>query len=246
MIDIKIGTYNLQHGVLHQKRLETGEITVDLAATAAVIRAHAPAICALNEVYGNEESCFGNQPRLLAEMLGYPTYAFARGIYHKYGEYGNGLLSKYPITAYRVVPIAVPQEARPAGGRHYEDRALLIATLDVAGTPLTVLACHFGLNEDEKTLAVDTALREAASITAPLVLMGDFNITPNTVHYKRLAAFFDDTAEKGEDGELSFPSDKPTDKIDYIFTKGLTVHASRAPKVIASDHLPLFADVTLS
>lgn len=241
---LKIGTYNLQHGVLHQKRLDTGEVTVDLAATAAVIRKNAPAICALNEVYGNEESAFGNQPRLLAEALGYPHYAFARGIYHRLGEYGNALLSKYPITAQRVVPISVPMAQR-TGTRHYEDRALLVATLDVDGQPLTVLACHFGLNEDELTLAVDTVLAEAASVCTPLVLMGDFNLTPDTVHYQRLAEVFFDTASTTPHPLLSFPSDAPTHKIDYVFTRGLAAAGAYAPTVVASDHLPLFSEITL-
>lgn len=242
---LKIGTYNLQHGVLHQKRLDTGEVTVDLTATAAVLREYAPVICGLNEIYGNEASKFGDQPRLLAEALGYPYHTFARGIYHSLGEYGNGLLSKFPFLALRVVPIAIPKEQQTPDARHYEDRALLVATLDVNGKPLTVLACHFGLNEDEKTRAVDTVLKEAAALTTPIVLMGDFNITPDTVHYQRLREVFFDTADTTDDPMLSFPSDAPTNKIDYIFTRGVTVHTATAPKVVASDHLPLFAEITL-
>ncbi|MBE6580294.1 MAG: hypothetical protein E7650_01610 [Ruminococcaceae bacterium] len=240
---LKIGTYNIQHGVLHQKRLDTGEVAVDLAAVAAVIGTHAPDVCALNEIYGNEESRFGNQPRLLADMLGYPHRAFARGIYHTLGEYGNGLLSKYPITAQRVVHLCIPPEKRAAGARHYEDRALLVATLDVKGTPLSVLACHFGLNEDEMTLAVDTVLKEADAISTPLVLLGDFNFTPETVHYQRLAAALFDTASLVKSATPTFPSDAPARKIDYIFTRGLTVRDFICPTVVASDHLPLFTEI---
>lgn len=244
---LKIGTYNLQHGVLHQKRLETGEVTVDLAATAAVLREFTPDVCALNEIYGNEESTFGNQPRLLSEMLGYPYRAFARGIYHKHGEYGNGLLSKYPIKAARVIPLVIPKEARPTGAtRHYEDRALLVANLDINGSTLTVMACHFGLNDDEKTLAVDTVLREAAATDTPIVLLGDFNITPDTVHYARLAAVFCDTAALCADTPLTFPSNAPCQKIDYIFTKGnIRATTVAVPAVVASDHLPIFSDMEL-
>lgn len=243
---LKVGTYNLQHGVLHQKRLETGENTVDLAATAAVLRDHAPDICALNETYGNEESTFGNQPRLLAEALGYPHHAFARGIYHKYGEYGNGLLSKFPIKGARVVPLVIPKEERPAGATRYEDRALLVAELDVNGKALTAMVCHFGLNDDEKALAVSTVIAEAKGTQNPIILMGDFNITPSTVHYARLAEVFSDTAALTEDPLLTFPSDAPRKKIDYIFTKG-SIRATSvvAPKIVASDHLPIFSDMEL-
>ncbi|MBQ9801583.1 MAG: endonuclease/exonuclease/phosphatase family protein [Clostridia bacterium] len=243
---LKVGTYNLQHGVLHRLRLTTGEVKVDLSEVTAVLREHAPDICALNEIYGNEESTFGNQPRVLGEALGYPYRAFARGIYHKYGEYGNGLLSKFPITAARTVPLCIKETDRVAGARHYEDRALLVANLDVHGQALTVMVCHFGLNEDEKTIAVDTVLEEAARTDTPLLLMGDFNITPDTVHYRRLAAAFSDTAAHAKDGQLSFPSHAPTHKIDYIFVRGaITPTRAFAPRVVASDHLPLFAEVTL-
>ena len=121
----------------------------------------------------------------------------------------------------------------------------MVATLDVDGQPLTVLACHFGLNEDELTLAVDTVLAEAASVCTPLVLMGDFNLTPDTVHYQRLAEVFFDTASTTPHPLLSFPSDAPTHKIDYVFTRGLAAAGAYAPTVVASDHLPLFSEITL-
>lgn len=243
---LKVATYNLQHGVLHRLRLATGEVKADLSEVTAVLREHAPDICALNEVYGNEESLFGNQPRVLSEALGYPYRAFARGIYHKYGEYGNGLLSRFPIKNARVIPLVIPKDKRPAAGRRYEDRALLVTELDVNGKALTVMVCHFGLNEDEKILAVDTVLKEVARVSTPLLLMGDFNITPDTVHYARLAATLTDTAALAEDAQLSFPSDAPTHKIDYIFWRGaITPMRAFAPRVVASDHLPLFAEVML-
>ncbi len=246
-IKLKIGTYNLQHGVLYKKRLETGEITVDLSAIAAVLREFAPDVCALNEIYGNEESRFGNQPRQLCEMLGYPYHTFARAIYTKKGEYGNGLLSKFPIRTTRMIPLVIPEEVRSPDARFYEDRVLLIATLDVNGRDLTVMVCHFGLRDDEKALAVDTVLKEAAVISGPIVLLGDFNITPNSVHYTRLAKMFSDTAALCKGMPLTHPSDAPRKKIDYIFTRGdIRAESVTVPVVVASDHLPVFADMELS
>ena len=37
-MQLKIGTYNIQHGVLHQKHLDTGEVTVDLTPMTAVLK----------------------------------------------------------------------------------------------------------------------------------------------------------------------------------------------------------------
>lgn len=243
---LKIGTYNLQHGLLHKKRLETGEITVDLSATAAVLREFAPDVCALNEIYGNEESCYGNQPRQLCEMLDYPYRAFARAICNKRGEYGNALLSKFPIRTTRTIPLVIPEEMRSPDARSYEDRVLLIATLDVNGKDLTVMACHFGLSNDEETLAVDTVLKEAMAISGPIVLLGDFNSTPNSVHYARLSEVFFDTASLCEETLLTYPSDAPRNKIDYIFTRGdIRAESVTVPAVVASDHLPVFSDIEL-
>ena len=242
-MSITVGTYNIQHGVLHRHRLATGETKVDLCDVCEVLGTYRPAICALNEIYGDEAGIFGNQPRQMAETLGYPYHAFARGIYHKFGEYGNALLSRYPIRDARTIPLSIPTKARK-GTQMYEDRALLIATLDVEGKEVVAMVCHFGLNDDEQALAVDTILAEAARITVPILLMGDFNLTPDTAHYRRLAAAFTDTARGA--ASPTFPSEAPQIKIDYVFTKGcLTVAEALTPAAVASDHLPIFTTLKL-
>ena len=47
-------------------------------------------------------------------------------------------------------------------------------------------------------------------------------------------------------GAKSFPSEAPTEKIDYIFATR-EFHAERAdiPQIVASDHCPYVADLTL-
>jgi len=47
---------------------------------------------------------------------------------------------------------------------------------------------------------------------------------------------------------LTFPADKPTKRIDYIFypkNSGIGVSRSRTVKTLASDHLPFVADLEL-
>lgn len=241
-MQLKIGTYNIQHGVLHQKRLEAGEVAVDLSAVTALLREHAPDVCAINEIYGDGD--FGDQPRALGEALELHHY-FTHAIEHRYGRYGNALLSRFPARSVTRVPLCVATERRQEGIK-YEDRVLLIADLLIEDQPLTVMVCHFGLAEDEQTLAVDTIIDEASRATAPLVLMGDFNLTPDSPLYRRLAEVFEDSAALTADPLLTFPSHAPDRKIDYVFTKG-NIKATRviSPAVVASDHLPLFVEVTL-
>ncbi len=238
---LKIGTYNIQHGVLHQARLDRGEVTVDLSAVAEVLREHAPDVCAINEIYGDGD--FGNQPKALGDALSLHS-AFTHAIDHRYGRYGNALLSRFPIHSVTRVPLCVPKEQRQEGIK-YEDRVLLIADILVEDQPLTVMVCHFGLAEDEQTLAIDTIIDEASRATAPLVLMGDFNLTPDSPLYARLAEVFEDSAALTSDPLLTFPSHAPDRKIDYVFTKG-NIKATKviSPAVVASDHLPIFVEIT--
>ena len=241
-MQLKIGTYNIQHGVLHQTYLNSKERVADLSAVTAVLQANAPDICAINEIYGDGD--FGNQPKALGDALSMRS-AFTHAIDHRYGKYGNALLSRFPIHSVTRVPLCIPMKDRNEGTK-YEDRVLLIADLLVADKPLTVMVCHFGLAEDEQALAVDTIIDEASRITAPAVLMGDFNLTPDSPLYARLAEVFEDSAALTSDSLLTFPSHAPDCKIDYVFTKG-NIKATRviAPAVVASDHLPLFVEVTL-
>lgn len=243
---LKIGTYNIQHGIRHRVRQESGTVEVDLADVTAVLAEHRPALCGINEIYGNDGSAFGNQPAALGKALGMQA-VFAKAITTHYGDYGNALLSAYPIVAVKTVPIGVPAEQRPPKGRRYEDRVLLVATLALEERKtLTVLVCHFGLNEDEIDLAVTTALAEAARLEGPLVLMGDFNLTPDTDAYRKLAAALTDVTALAAQPAHTFPSHAPTVQIDYIFCNGAVKPISATVLgVIASDHCPVLAEVEL-
>ncbi|MBQ9793417.1 MAG: hypothetical protein IJW34_00605, partial [Clostridia bacterium] len=47
-------------------------------------------------------------------------------------------------------------------------------------------------------------------------------------------------------GSMSFPSDKPYEKIDYIFTSpSIKTEFATIPQMIVSDHRPLFAVVEI-
>ena len=56
-----------------------------------------------------------------------------------------------------------------------------------------------------------------------------------------------DTAEEFVSPKLSFPSDVPTRKIDYIFvSKDFTVCDADIPDMISSDHRPHTATIEIS
>ena len=240
---ISIASYNIYHGENKPLQLETGEHIIDLRETAHTIASLGVDLCGLNEVrnqWGGEGLC--NQAEAIAKELGWHFY-FAKAIHIPGGEYGNALVSKYPIRSARWVPIeTTPDERDPA--LRYENRVLLIAEVEVEGRILTVLVCHFGLRPQEKVKAVETVLREMATVTTPAVFMGDLNITPATEHYQALAAAMTDTLPDPRGEHFTFSHQDPKCKIDYIFTNGLCKPlCAKIPAVGISDHRPITAEI---
>lgn len=241
---LNIGTYNIQHGCDHAYYLANKQERIDLAGVAEVIRANGIDVCGLNEVRnqeGHEGLC--DQAKAIAEQLGYHA-VFAKAIDLRVGEYGNALVSRYPIEAFHTVAIPAPAKEHRVGNGGYEDRVLLVAELTVDGERLTVMVCHFGLNPEEMQLAVDTVKQELLTVRTPVILMGDFNFTPDSAYYPQLSAVLKDTAEPIE-APLTWPSEAPTQKIDYLFrSDSLTVERRWSPDVLQSDHRPIFLTVT--
>ena len=78
------------------------------------------------------------------------------------------------------------------------------------------------------------------------VLMGDFNMKPKNRILKPIKEKLFDTAEMFECKKLSYPSDKPRVKIDYIFvSKDLCVSSADIPEIISSDHRPYISTVEI-
>ena len=227
---LKVMTFNTQHCLNYVTR------QIDAPVMAEAIKTCAPDIVSLNEMRGKGEADgYDAQVDILAKMTDMQGY-FAEAIrFEGKNPYGNGLLSKFPILSAEVVPIPIPN-VRPYKG-YYEDRCLLKAVLDVHGERLTVLVIHVGLNPDEAERAVLTILAHLPS--EKCILMGDFNLTPES---PLLAPIFDrmqDASECIKGDVFSFPSDKPRVKIDYVFvSKDIKIESSEIPNIVASDHRP--------
>lgn len=246
---LKLATFNIQHGVDHVKRLAGEKGVVDLERVAGHIAKMNVDICTLQEIYNcPPEGRFPDQAGDIAGRLGgwYSAHVKAIDVVRPSGEkrpYGNGMVSKFPIRSLKNVHIAVPQEERIYEGS-YEERALMVAELDLGGGKvLTVMNCHFGLTPDAHKLAVDIILAEKEKISGPVVLTGDFNLEPHMEQTQRLKAAFDDTEDYMEGSVLTFPSHKPTIKIDYIFTDGIKIEKAYTVPDVISDHLPIVAEL---
>lgn len=228
---MKLMVFNTQHCLNYRTR------NIDFEVMAETIRRFEPDVVGLNEMRGAGASeDYTDQVGTLQALTGYPYAYFAKAFdVNGVDPYGNAILSKIPLTDAQTILI-------PKGrGQRAEPRCLLKATL--AGG-VTVLITHFGLEDDEKESAVRAIL---ASLGADkTILMGDFNSRPDSAVLLPLRARLRDTADVFPEPLLSFPSDAPYAKIDYIFvSRDIEVLSADIPAVVSSDHRPYICEIKL-
>lgn len=233
---MKIMSFNTQHclNYLEQK--------IDFQIMADAILACEADIVGLNEMRNaGEYEDYVDQTGILSELTGLKNHYFAQAIRFHGGKnpYGNALLSRYPLKS--VETILVPDPEPQAYDGYYETRCLLKAKLE---NGLTVLVIHFGLNPDEQENAVKTILANLED--EKCILMGDFNVVPDDKILLPIRERMVDTAGFFDAPKLSFPSDNPTIKIDYIFvSKDIQVVEADIPAIVAADHRPHTATVVM-
>lgn len=227
---MKIMSFNTQHCLNYKEQ------KLDVAIMAETIRTCGADIVALNEM--RDAGPYGPQTEILSDLTNLPYHYFAKAIEDEEGPYGNGLISRYPIVCAKTILVPDPEPRRIPGGC-YETRCLLKARL---ANGLTVLAIHFGLNPDEQENAVKTVMEHI--VDEKCILMGDFNVTPDDPVLAPIRAKMRDTAELFGAPLLSFPSDDPTIKIDYVFVStDLAAVSADIPAIVASDHRPHVAEI---
>ena len=215
------------------------EKKIDYEIIAKAICDQDPDIVGLQEMRGaGEYPDFANVEKL-SELTGMPYYYFAKALTWPNGGYGNAFLSRIPILEAETVMIPDP-EVRGYKG-YYETRCILKAKLEGG---ITVLVTHMGLNPDEHENAVKTVL---ANVTEEkCILMGDFNMRPDNALLSPIYERMTDTATEFDGDKLSYPSDSPIAKIDYIFvSKDISVLSADIPAIVASDHRPHVAEISL-
>lgn len=236
--DMRVMTYNIQHGQVHLSD------HIDLTKVCGVIRSLSPDVVGLNEVRGRGEAHdYTAQAEEMAAQLGYHCF-FGRSIYvGGQNPYGNAILSKYPIERAEVIHIPDPSPEETAGVKWVEHRSICRAVVDFPNPVgrVAVYSSHFGLSQPEQRNAVRTVVDAVSDEKLPFFVMGDFNVTPDDPILSPLNERLVSTGEL-LDGKLSFPSDRPDCRIDYIFGGGVRFDAADIPVVVASDHCPVWAD----
>jgi endonuclease/exonuclease/phosphatase family metal-dependent hydrolase len=128
---------------------------------------------------------------------------------------------------------------------------MLSVEIELAGQTINFVTTHLDYQfEDGRVFETEQLLKFLENVKGPLIVVGDFNDEPFGDAYKLMRITFQDgwIMAKTKEPGLSYPADKPLKRIDYIFTRisdRLRVKHPRIVTTLASDHLPLIADIEI-
>jgi len=236
---IRVLNYNIQHG-------RGMDNVLDLRRIAEVIMNSRADIVALQEVdMGVERSYRFNTMKILSGYTGLEP-VFFKNIVHQGGEYGNGLLSRFPVRSSRNYHYVVD-----GGG---EQRGLLQAEIIVGNQKIVFMNTHLDHRPDEtqRLMSVEQIIQtQYAYRGLPAIITGDFNDIPGSNMHLKMKEYYEDVWEVYGDGDgFTFRSDNPDRRIDYIFysnrlvkddTRKLRPVSIEVLDTQASDHLPILA-----
>lgn len=252
-LKLKIMTYNIRSGHPVDTEQAIKEFTYDLSKAASVIAEMNPDICGLNEVDNHQErTAYDNQAAKLASAWGTEHYYFSKATSfpeNSDNEYGNAVLSKFPIIEKETILPPPPEQKDES--TYYEQRGIARVVVKLpGGQTLTVLQTHFGLAIGERQKMLELLLPLIDSIETPLLLMGDFNIRPADWLLNPLRERLTEVSEAlGAKPFRTFPTyktDYPDCKIDYVFvSKHFKPLFMDIKQTQASDHFPYYVELEL-
>jgi len=229
---INIMSYNIHRGQdsdNNDKLKEMAELIIKSGAD----------IVGLQEV---DSMCFRSgqidQAKKLAELTDMQV-EFVRHFEYDGGAYGLALLSKFPISD-------IKNHRLPATGNE-KTVAFLTANVNVADSlTFMVGVAHLDYrNANSRFRQANLILDIYKNIAYPAILMGDINAEPGSSEVMVLLDYFMDTQP---DGAYTFPAEKPTKKIDFIFinkTHEIKIITKEVLNSAHSDHLPILSTIAL-
>jgi len=170
-------------------------------------------------------------------------YAFAHNLDYQGGQYGVAILSRFLIQKIDHQKFENKREA--------ERRGMIRVEVEIDGRKVNFVTTHLDYQyEDGRVFETEQLLRFLDGLKGPLIVVGDLNDEPVGGAYKLMLTRFVDAWQgsraKGEG--LSYPADKPAKRIDYIFygtAEGVRAKKASLVNTLASDHLPVVAELEL-
>ena len=229
-VRVRVLTYNIHHGGGMDGKL-------DLARIADVIKRLSPDIVALQEVDKSTRRSQGvDQAAELGKLTGM-HHEFGKAMDYAGGEYGEAILSKYPLTAVQVHPLPFTDGSEP--------RCALAARIKLGanGPEIMFVGTHLEHAKSTLRLCQSNKLNPLllANNSLPTILAGDLNDVPDSPTIQVLKAHWQDAS--AQDPAPTSPSRQPKRKIDYVLYRPVkgwhVVEQQVVAEPVASDHCPL-------
>lgn len=222
--ELRIVSYNIKH-------CQGMDGKLDLDRTAEVLKKLDADVIALQEVDKNCARSGGvDQAAELGKKLGMHHF-FGRAINLGKGEYGNAVLSKYPIEKSLVHKL-------PSKG---EDRVVAEVQVKTELGLVSVCSIHLDHKSEEIRLGQLKAFGKfTAEYKQPIILTGDFNAKPGSETMEFVQKSWNLVAKKGD--RKTNPADMPRSEIDYCVTRNInasSMESSVVDEPLASDHRPV-------
>lgn len=223
---VRVATWNIRGGVgLDGRR--------DLERIVRVIKRGQADVVALQEVDSRHGTAAHEHPFLLLRGALGEHAIEAKSIISAAGEYGQILISRWPLADIKIHDISVD-------GREPR-RAIETNILSPYG-PVHLVATHLGLAFRERRNQTRALVEMAERVPHTTVMVGDFNdwiwrgSVQNAIH----------RALPARTWHRTFPSWLPLIRLDRIYCRPATALArswADPEGRTASDHLPVFADI---
>jgi len=218
---LRVLTYNIHHGEAMDKKF-------DYERLAKVINDLSPDIVALQEVDNGTERASGVDQAALLGKLCKMHHAFGQAMPYQGGQYGEAVLSRFPIKKAVVHPLPY--------GTNQEPRAALEVLIEPEGLGPMVFAgthlCHQS-NETRTRQTQRIGQLFAGQEGPPVILAGDFNARPGSGPMDVLL----------EDGWVDAVA--PRSIIDYVLIRACDPWKVKEVVVVdepvVSDHDPVLA-----
>ena len=235
-VRLRVLCYNIHHAAGVDGKLDVPRI-------ARVIQSVKPDLVALQEVDRNTTRTGKVDQTAELARLTRMNHVFGANIAFQGGQYGNAILSRFPITEHRNHLLPNVDDG--------EQRGVLAAIVQVSkGRSLRLLATHFDHRRpDAERLASAIFVNKLAAKPPgmPAIFAGDLNDVPDSRSLQEIDGVW--TRTNARMIMPTIPVGKPARQIDYIFVRPKArwtlVETRVLDEAVASDHRAIFAIVEL-
>jgi len=214
-------TFNIRHALGLDEQ-------IDLKRVISVIADSYADVVALQEVdrYMSRSGNIDQAAEIARELQ--MEWRYAASLRHGRSEYGNAILSRYPIEEDEV--IFFPGEK--------ERRSLLNVKLRTDKGTMWALTTHLGVTERDRARQMPMLMTQLAKVKSKAILMGDFNMESNHPLMQRIVGLGWKELEQGCATVIGGGT------IDHLFIQGIECgYKVYTIPTEASDHNPVMVEI---